>query len=50
MNTDIALIGMLVIGALLGFALGYSKGHEHGKIQGRIARGREQRVLQQVSR
>jgi len=43
MNTDLALIGMLVAGALLGFLLGYSKGHEHGMIRGRILRGRELR-------
>ena len=50
MNTDLALLAVTVVGALVGFALGYSKGFEHGKISGRISRGREQRALQQVSR
>jgi hypothetical protein len=50
MNADIAITLSLALGALIGFALGYSKGHEHGKIAGRIARGREQRTLEQVSR
>ena len=50
MNTDLALTGMLIIGALLGFAVGYSKGFEHGKIAGRISRGKLQRQLEQVGR
>lgn len=50
MNTDLALLAVTVVGALLGFALGYSKGFEHGKISGRISRGKLQRQLEQVGR
>lgn len=50
MNTDLIITLSVTVGGLIGFAMGYSKGHEHGKIAGRIARGREQRTLEQVSR
>ena len=50
MNTDLALLAVTVVGALIGFALGYSKGFEHGKISGRISRGKLQRQLEQGGR
>ncbi len=50
MNTDLALMLMFSVGALLGFFIGYAKGHEHGKISGRIARNRELRMYEQVGR
>ena len=50
MNTDLALLAVTVVGALIGFALGYSKGFEHCKISGRISRGKLDRQLEQVGR